>query len=92
MHAEDLALKRLVFAELKSFSYEPRFGPHPLLERTVEAGLLGRKTGKGFYEYGQASPPAGRSGESSGRIPDRKIQTCRRRTSPSGEELPAISR
>ena len=49
---EDLALKRLVFAELESFFYKPRFRPHPLLERMVEAGLLGRKTGRGCYEYG----------------------------------------
>jgi 3-hydroxybutyryl-CoA dehydrogenase len=32
---------------------EPLYAPPPLLLRMVEAGLLGRKTGRGFYEYGQ---------------------------------------
>ena len=31
---------------------EARFAPPPLLRRMVEAGLLGRKTGRGFYDYG----------------------------------------
>src|SRR6185436_9435543 len=31
---------------------EPLYAPPPLLSRMVEAGLLGRKTGRGFYEYG----------------------------------------
>jgi 3-hydroxybutyryl-CoA dehydrogenase len=31
---------------------EARFKAPPLLERMVEAGMLGRKTGRGFYEYG----------------------------------------
>ena len=30
---------------------EPRFAPPPLLRRMVTAGHLGRKTGRGFYEY-----------------------------------------
>ena len=30
---------------------EPMYGPPPLLARMVDAGLLGRKTGRGFYVY-----------------------------------------
>ncbi|MHB8246782.1 MAG: 3-hydroxybutyryl-CoA dehydrogenase [Acidimicrobiales bacterium] len=36
---------------------EPLYAPPPLLLRMVEAGLLGRKTGRGFYEY--PAKPAG---------------------------------
>ena len=31
---------------------EPLYAPPPLLARMVDAGLLGRKTGRGFYTYG----------------------------------------
>jgi 3-hydroxybutyryl-CoA dehydrogenase len=31
--------------------YQPRFRPSPLQRSMVEAGLLGRKTGQGFYKY-----------------------------------------
>jgi 3-hydroxybutyryl-CoA dehydrogenase len=31
---------------------EPLFAPPPLLARMVEAGLLGRKSGRGFFQYG----------------------------------------
>ena len=30
---------------------DPKFGASPLLRRMVHAGLLGRKSGQGFYRY-----------------------------------------
>jgi 3-hydroxybutyryl-CoA dehydrogenase len=38
---------------------ESRFAPPPILRRMVLAGYLGRKSGGGFYDYGQ-TPPAPR--------------------------------
>jgi 3-hydroxybutyryl-CoA dehydrogenase len=35
---------------------ETRFAPPPLLKRMVQAGLHGKKTGKGFYDYTQDPP------------------------------------
>jgi len=42
------AVTRSVYEQ---FFHEPRFRPHPIQQRMVEAGTLGRKTGKGFYTY-----------------------------------------
>ncbi len=42
----------LFVAEVMFEEYrEPRYAPPPLLKRMVLAGRLGRKTGRGFYEY-----------------------------------------
>jgi len=42
-----LAVADSLYAEFK----EPLYAPPPLLSRMVEAGLLGRKTKRGFYDY-----------------------------------------
>ncbi|NEA53015.1 3-hydroxybutyryl-CoA dehydrogenase [Streptomyces sp. SID13666] len=41
------AIAESMYAEFK----EPLYSPPPLLSRMVEAGLLGRKTGRGFHTY-----------------------------------------
>jgi 3-hydroxybutyryl-CoA dehydrogenase len=43
-----LSVAKVLYEEHK----EPVYAPPSLLLRLVEAGHLGRKTGKGFYEYG----------------------------------------
>jgi len=43
-----LAIGEVLYGELK----DPACAPPPLLRRMVAAGRLGRKSGRGFYEYG----------------------------------------
>jgi 3-hydroxybutyryl-CoA dehydrogenase len=45
----NLAVTKSVY---HAFFEEPRFRPHPIQQKMVEAGLLGRKSKKGFYDYG----------------------------------------
>ena len=44
----NLAVSQSIY---KAFDESPRFKPSTLQEEKVAAGLLGRKTGKGFYDY-----------------------------------------
>lgn len=45
-------IAEIMFAEYR----EKRYAPPPLLKRMVLAGMYGKKSGKGFYDY-SASPP-----------------------------------
>ncbi len=40
-----------------AFGYDPRFAPSLLQRALVEAGWLGRKSGRGWYHYGDDAPP-----------------------------------
>jgi 3-hydroxybutyryl-CoA dehydrogenase len=46
-------IAEIMFTEFR----EKRFAPPPLLKRMVAAGLYGRKSGRGFYNYADAKNP-----------------------------------
>ncbi len=45
-------IAEIMFAEYR----ESRFAPPPLLKRMVLAGMFGKKSGKGFYDYSSTPP------------------------------------
>jgi 3-hydroxybutyryl-CoA dehydrogenase len=61
-HDINFAVSRSVY---EAFFHDPRYRPSLTQQRMVEAGLLGRKSGRGFYDHspGAAAPaPAGDRG------------------------------
>jgi len=45
-------ISEIMFTEYR----EKRFAPPPLLKRMVTAGMFGKKTGRGFYDYSETPP------------------------------------
>jgi 3-hydroxybutyryl-CoA dehydrogenase len=48
----NLAVSESLF---ERYYFQPRFRPSHLQRSMVEAGLLGRKSGRGFYDYGDGA-------------------------------------
>ncbi len=59
LHLSDLigldTLKAIAESMYEEFK-EPLYSPPPLLLRMVDAGLLGRKSGRGFFNYAEHAP------------------------------------
>jgi 3-hydroxybutyryl-CoA dehydrogenase len=52
-HDVNFAVTRSVF---EAFFFDPRYRPSLTQQRLVEAGWLGRKAGRGFYDYRNGAP------------------------------------
>ena len=79
-HDVNFAVTRSVF---DAFFHDPRFTPSLIQQELVAAGFLGRKTGRGFYRYGEdaerpATGDACRAGPEPRRIARRAARRARR--------------
>jgi 3-hydroxybutyryl-CoA dehydrogenase len=52
-HDVNYAVTESIFT---AFHFDPRFKPSFTQKRLVEAGFLGRKSGRGFYDYTEGAP------------------------------------
>ena len=89
----NLAVTRTVW---EAFNFDPRFAPSPIQSELVAAGRLGRKSGHGFYPYGEnAERPSARPIEAVGPVPrsvtlhgrDRQLESQCWRAGIAGEIL-----
>lgn len=75
----------------EQFYHEPRFRPTPELSRRHAAGLLGRKTGAGFYRYESGTKvPVGPSTFARGEAASVPVWVSPSGLSPGAEELRAL--
>src|SRR5699024_1917712 len=66
---------RVTETVFKEFFYDPRFKPSFTQKRMVEAGYLGKKSGRGFYDYSEKAenPELTKDEELGQRIVDRIV-------------------
>jgi len=70
----NFAVHRSVFEQ---FFGDPRLRPHPLQERLVKAGKLGRKTGQGWYRYRDGEAVDGPAPAQHSRLPGPRVPEIR---------------
>jgi 3-hydroxybutyryl-CoA dehydrogenase len=57
----------------KQFYYDPKFKPSLTQKRLLEGGFLGKKTGRGFYDYSQPLPEPEKNAELGKKIFERVL-------------------